>query len=62
MKESTFEEPICYIDPLSDFGFKRLFGSDGCQEELKYLLNLFLSERMGTISATLFPTTLRFVS
>ena len=50
MEEKIFDEQICYIDPLSDFGFKRVFGLDGCQEELKYMLNLFVSERFGRIS------------
>lgn len=50
MKARIFEEPLCYIDPLSDFGFKRMFAHDGCQEELKYLVNLFAPEHLGPVT------------
>lgn len=52
MKDETnkFLEPVCYVNPLSDFAFKRMFGQDGCQEELKHLVNMFASEHIGPVT------------
>ena len=49
-----------YINPLSDFGFKNLFGKEGkAQENLIVLLNAILHDRLGfekIVSVTLNPT------
>jgi len=44
------ERRLIFIDPLSDFGFKRLLGSERCKEFTIHLLNAFIGDDIGTIT------------
>ena len=44
------ERGLVFIDPLSDFGFKRLLGSERNKEITLHLLNTFIGDDIGTIT------------
>ena len=44
------EKGLVFIDPLSDFGFKRLLGTDRCKKFTIHLLNTFIGQDIGTIT------------
>jgi conserved hypothetical protein (putative transposase or invertase) len=44
------ERDLVFIDPLSDFGFKRLLGSERNKEITLHLLNTFIGDDIGTIT------------
>ena len=41
------EKGLVFIDPLSDFGFKRLLGTDRCKKFTIHLLNTFIGQAIG---------------
>ena len=57
------EHGLKVINPLSDFGFKRLLATERNKDILIHLLNTFISEDSGTITdVTYLPTELLGVS
>lgn len=44
------EKGLVFIDPLSDFGFKRLLGTTRCKNFTIHLLNTFIAQDIGMIS------------
>lgn len=44
------ERGLVFIDPLSDFGFKRLLGSERNKEITLHLLNTFIGDDIGMIA------------
>ena len=44
------ERGLVFIDPLSDFGFKRILGSERNKDITIHLLNTLIGEDTGTIS------------
>ena len=44
------EKGLVFIDPLSDFGFKRLLGTDRCKKFTIHLLNTFIGQDIGVIT------------
>ena len=44
------ERGLVFIDPLSDFGFKRLLGSERNKEITLHLLNTFIGDDIGMIT------------
>ena len=57
------EHNLKVIDPLSDFGFKRLLASERNKDILIHLLNTFIAEDVGVVTeVTYLPTELLGIS
>ena len=60
LKHFTMKKDMIFFDPLSDFGFKRIFASENNKDILIDFLNSSISDEVGIITDITFLPTEQF--